>query len=715
MTRARILLNTGGSNEVGSTNPIMKKLTALLVTSAISGTLHAQVLFEESFDSQASAKVQVDQTTDAHVQFVDYSSFMLGATTHTIPEAPNMVSGSTATQGVIIRANLTEGSPQIGNLTALNEADERLEFTGNLKLSYDLYLSLSQAALDADNATEVAIWGLGHDGSVPLGRSNRNSGTLGTWGWIAGDAGFGTEDCSIWLDGTNLATLNNTTTGAAEFSAAFPNGGPSFPAPNNTWVHVEVVALDGQVTVSYNGVEFVSGASTSTDGFAVIGYEDPFGSISAGPDFQFALFDNFKVEVAKAPTIIATQEVTFLPLNADGGTSTGSFTVENKQAVPLNITEIKITGEDSAAFVLDTALPIVIPGNSSETFAVTFTAGEGFGLKTADLEIVSDDVTSPSLSLSLNAIFAAPLLAHYKLDEENGDAIIESSGNGPDGTFTVTDPLVYSGTGLAGGTSIGFTAAQFPPAGNFGQMNPLHVPTTSISLWIKPDGGDGGEDTLFNRDPGFTGADAIYGCYIDEGGALNFRSGGTDNLASAPGAIVDGQTYHVVITHLDEDGFGNSTAARSRMYIDGALVAENTSPTGFDAYPPGSSTSSLYLASRSAAGDGFDGLIDDLQVYSIELTAEQVVNMFNAPGITAFENVPEMTITDFNYDPATLKGTIVFTSVPNRLYVIEQTGDLIDWGELEDSVESDGFSTTFEFTATPENGNARFYRVAPEN
>ena len=151
------------------------------------------------------------------------------------------------------------------------------------------------------------------------------------------------------------------------------------------------------------------------------------------------------------------------------------------------------------------------------------------------------------------------------------------------------------------------------------------------------------------------------------------------------------------------------------MYIDGVMVAENTEPTGFDAYPGSASTRSLFIASRTAAGSGLDGFLDDIQIYSIELTAEQVNTMFRAPGLTASDEAPELRITDISYDMDAGSVTLTWDSLPGQFYQLEGTttlqpeGNEPSWQELEDSIESQGISTTFTFIGV--SGPRNFFRI----
>ena len=712
------------------------RLLVLLIAISIATTARGQELFSDDFNTDSSANYTTTATSaDTDVQFgFDYS--VLG-----IPVAPSTTDATTL--GLRLAANLTEpGAPEAVTLSTV------IQFSGNYSVSFDAWINASSRFPGGGaGSTEYITGGLGGDGvTANLGGASGS----GAWIAVSGDGGS-TRDYRMYKNDSEqfaesgqfaagsssagggahnnndpyYASFGNVNVGGLPVQGEIPQQSGSTAAGSFgfAWHRVELVVdptggSGGTAAVTWlidglriGTLDAGQGATFQTDGSASVGIMDIFSSVSDSAQLSFGLIDNLLVEVAQTATIRVAQQVEFDVINESGGRSSGTFLVENRSDVDLLVNEVNISGTDSDAFTLDTGLPLVVTANSSATVDLTFTAIGDTGAKSASVEFVSTDSISPSVSLPLEAIFAATLLAHYKLDEAGGTVVIEDSENGPDGVFTITDPLVYSAEALASGTSIGFTAAQFPPAGNFAFMRPLHVPTTSISLWIRPDSGDGGTDTLFNRDPEFSGGDIIYGCFVDDGGKLTYRSGGEITLESPAGAVVDGETYHVVITHLDEDGFGNDTATRSRMYIDGVMVAENTSPTGFNEYPASASTGSFYLATRSAAGFGFDGLIDDLQIYSIEITPAQVANMFAAPGITALDEVPEFRFTEITYNMETREVSLTWNSLPNGDYIVEDTGDFLTWGEIDDTVPSQGFSTTYRFTALP--SSRHFYRVSP--
>ncbi len=289
-------------------------LTAVGATS-IAFHVHGQLLYSEAFDSSGSANVVGNTTGGANmeVRYVDYSSFMVGSQSFSIPEAPgSAVVGGLATRGVLMRSTY-DGTARIANLfPAAGPGGSPLTFSGSYSLSFDMWLSLDPTATTASaGTTEVGIWGIGTDNNTPIGRTYRSS-VKGTWGWLSVDGGFGSTvnngDAAFRSNGVQVAILENPTQ-PANWQAAWPNN-PNLPGttpivnpPWNSWTSVEVTAIEGEVSVKFNGVEFFKYADMPTTGFAVIGYEDPFtGSTSFSPDWQWGLFDNIRIVAIPEPS-----------------------------------------------------------------------------------------------------------------------------------------------------------------------------------------------------------------------------------------------------------------------------------------------------------------------------------------------------------------------------------------------------------------------------
>ena len=125
----------------------------------------------------------------------------------------------------------------------------------------------------------------------------------------------------------------------------------------------------------------------------------------------------------------------------------------------------------------------------------------------------------------------------------------------------------------------------------------------------------------------------------------------------------------------------------------------------------------MFLASKTAAGFGYTGDIDDVQIYSIELSEEQVAAMFATPGATAFDAPPpplaDFAITSVNASD-TANIAVTWKSRPGKTYLLENSADLQEWGEVSDGVTSGGESTSFVDTDAPAGTTVRYYRVTEE-
>jgi hypothetical protein len=222
-----------------------------------------------------------------------------------------------------------------------------------------------------------------------------------------------------------------------------------------------------------------------------------------------------------------------------------------------------------------------------------------------------------------------------------------------------------------------------------------------------------GTRTLFQRDPDFDSTyEEICGLLLDASNRLVYRVAGTDVLNSDAfvEGIVAGTAYHVALTHRDTDGFGNATAQRARLYINGRLVAEkvDAEAPGFDDYPLNPTVGSLHFATRTVAGSGYLGDMDDIQVYGTELTKEQVWELFAAPGRTA---APDWAVTALARTEAPAAFSVSFPSSPDGTYQLFRSAQLsAGWSPVGAALTgSNAASSTLTDPAPP--AGSVFYRV----
>jgi len=237
----------------------------------------------------------------------------------------------------------------------------------------------------------------------------------------------------------------------------------------------------------------------------------------------------------------------------------------------------------------------------------------------------------------------------------------------------------------------------------------VHTPTFSISLWMKP-AAAGAVRPLFQRDYNFgTPYEKIYGLQLTPEGIVRYRVQNSNVIESNP-IVTDGTVWHVVLTHLDEDGFGNATATRSRLYINGKREAGTSGPStiGFDDYPLNPAATGLHVGSRTVAGFGFAGDFDDVQVYGTELSGEQVWELFKRPGFAASEQFSILSAA-LTANPAAF--TVTVPSSPDGSYRLFRSGNLQTWDPVGAGVPGSPANLSTQLTDPAPTPLRQFYRV----
>ncbi len=245
------------------------------------------------------------------------------------------------------------------------------------------------------------------------------------------------------------------------------------------------------------------------------------------------------------------------------------------------------------------------------------------------------------------------LVAHYAWDVTNLDGTVsgaDTSGNGYDLNFG-------GGYGSQGGvnpttdTAAGPEAIQFHDgdgnsAGYVG-WNPMPsgvltalAGSFSISCWIKTTQSNFGWDQA----PAYEGAGIVA---ADNGGQANdvvplaltgskigFTTGGDsqDDTLNSQASVNDGNYHHIVVTRNQQTG-------QKIIYIDGVLDSFSSGTTSLLNDIQKLTIGALADASDADPNDfnyynGFDGKVDDLQIYSGVLSVGEVANLFNSPGST---------------------------------------------------------------------------------
>lgn len=245
------------------------------------------------------------------------------------------------------------------------------------------------------------------------------------------------------------------------------------------------------------------------------------------------------------------------------------------------------------------------------------------------------------LALTLFASTApAALVAHYKLDDsEPATTVVDSSGLGNNGTnngqtFGVTG---IDGTGIQAGTGSAYNSDRIegPTSGTLG-INDNNART--VALWLNADSiysemavlgfGAGSNRRQFIITVEDLGTEAGVGNSI----GLRYGSG---NVGYNNGSdIVTGQWYHVAFvydgTTLDFDS-GDETGFSA--YINGTMMNSVDGNKGQAGNPFDTSSTALMIGNSSTVNRGFNGKIDDVQIYDTALSASEISQIYNNPGV----------------------------------------------------------------------------------
>ena len=207
------------------------------------------------------------------------------------------------------------------------------------------------------------------------------------------------------------------------------------------------------------------------------------------------------------------------------------------------------------------------------------------------------------------ATVSSTLVAEYSLE---GKAL-DSTGFGNNGM--TNGGLTYV-TG-----KVGSLAAQFDGTNAYVQIPVSVANDFSIAGWVKTTATGGSGQWWAGKgivDGEMAGALADFGLAL-VGSKAAFGIGNSDTTITSTSAVNNGQWHHVAATR-------NNTSGAMRLYVDGALQATATGPTGTRSAPTALRLGSIQTG--SAAGF-LSGALDEVRLYNYELCANQVAALFS--------------------------------------------------------------------------------------
>jgi hypothetical protein len=208
---------------------------------------------------------------------------------------------------------------------------------------------------------------------------------------------------------------------------------------------------------------------------------------------------------------------------------------------------------------------------------------------------------------------AVTLIGHWGFEEGSGSAALDSSANHLDGTI---HGATYT-TGKVGSYALDFNgSSSYVEVPNNSLLNAQSI---AISLWFMPRTSQVKSADILDKGHG-QGNDPYYGGYAfqyEENSATIgtfYGNGSTFPFLNTGGSYKDNTWHHIVV---------NLGAGIMTLWVDGNLIG--TAP---DQGAIVANSTSLYFGRHSTLGRYFNGLIDDVQIYSGSLTADEAYSLY---------------------------------------------------------------------------------------
>ena len=183
----------------------------------------------------------------------------------------------------------------------------------------------------------------------------------------------------------------------------------------------------------------------------------------------------------------------------------------------------------------------------------------------------------------------------------------------------------------------------------------LRLTQFSVATWFKTSADFGTDSIMVNK--GGLGTDSAgqnmnYGIWMTS--AEKIRAGfetssGADQYVTSANSYNDGRWHYVVVT---------SDGSTLRLYVDGVQVATKSL---LGASPENTGTKPVRIGANSRVtppGNFFTGELDEVRVWNVGLTAQQVTSAFAGTDFTTSKQVLYLTFGGYSYSPGlVLSGT----------------------------------------------------------
>jgi len=217
-------------------------------------------------------------------------------------------------------------------------------------------------------------------------------------------------------------------------------------------------------------------------------------------------------------------------------------------------------------------------------------------------------------------VLADSPVAYWRLGEASGTTMVDSSGNGRDGTYTNSPTLGV--TGLIAGDSDTCVDFDGTNVGNAGDDAAWDSTEVTVEAWINADVSQKMIVTRWaNSNLGECWALDTFGA----GGKARFygsNTSGSSVVATGSTTLSTGTTYHVAGTY-------NSSDKKFRVYVNGSL--EGTSSALSGTWANESNNISITVGRRQDSGlTQWNGRLDEIAVYDTRLSEARISAHYDA-------------------------------------------------------------------------------------
>lgn len=467
---------------------------------------------------------------------------------------------------------------------------------------------------------------------------------------VGGPAPFDNTGTLTGADSGNTAPATSLLVEQAATSLGSGILGSNFGLP--------VVVTGGleRIPVKGNGRPTINGAATEVLGART---RWPFAIEGVGADLNLEVFFNTNSEAPDVPFALASSSITLVDTPVTTGLIGNLGEVALEALTPTAGDAYVVSNTDGDA--------ILNPGTVSIT----------------DGDIVEFDGANWANKSSGNLPLFKDLEGYWHLNSNGTD----SSGNGltltENGSPTYAAGIFNNGFDAPGVNSVSLSRASVPTldigldAGN-GKFTPF-----SVQMWIDPDTLVGTTVVVGKGDQTFDGwrVDSF------SNGALQLTATGRHaGPSSGAGSItIAGGLHHVVFT---------SDGLTWRVYVNGVELGSNTQ--GFNAT---ASSDPIRIGNRLENNQPFDGVIDEVAIWSRALSAAEVTALYNAGAGKQLQH--------FGFPVKTTHATLNATTA-----LIAPYTDGVDEGKV---VAFDGTSLDGILLAVPTNDTSTISGVTPSN